>query len=238
MSNKSHFYNTSPEQKAAFEERLHARIKEQERNLHISHLAQGYTLIYQRWHNAIVIEMALIIKLEDSIQTKQSGLAHLTEHLIARYLKHRLAMYSNEYKFIAKTNFDGISYRFTLKLEMLERILEELGMIFCSETNIFTFEAFEIERDIVISELDQVNIYQQVEIEMMKALFSDSSYGVGDPAGIREIVCDVSLNEIISYYREVYKPERCTLLLVADLGEPDVVNQMAKNYFAEIQKHD
>lgn len=203
------------------------------RNIHQFELPNGFKIVYYRRPDIPHTVLNLGFSIDDTIEHKSQGLAHVSEHLIARHLKKRLSSWDDKCNLTARTNFDGVSFVYAIANEAFIDVLEAFKEVFELESHIHDDdESFEHEMKAVLAELNYLeqDVYPQMRTKLMELLFPGTPYGVGDPAGRIENVQTVLPEHVSSYFTRVFKPSTSVLVVTGYHGEPSaLVNTVCKH---------
>lgn len=195
------------------------------KDLHQFEFSNGFRSLYHQRPEILYTESCLLFSVDDTFKGKTQGLAHIAEHLTARYLKEQLASWGEKCELTARTDFDTISFSYAATNEAFTDVLRTFKGVFELAPHIQADrESFEDEMRVVLAELKYIDqdVHSLIKAKGMELLYGNTPYGVGDPAGRIEDVKTVLLEQVISYFNSVFNPSNSVLAVSGYHGEPTV----------------
>jgi hypothetical protein len=206
-------------------------------------LVDGVTLVVAQQPSIRVGDrtIGLWIRVDDTVDTKQKGLAHMAEHLLSRIIREEIfptliGATPNRADWTAATSLEDM--KFVWDRPPVESLLlvaaAFLGLIRRPVLNIRP-ELFTEEHGRAVAELELAADDAQASLEVLtlRTVYPGYPIGVGDPAGELESVRSIELNEVRDYIPSLLKPKNCILSMVFSdpaLPEPAVVNADLREY--------
>jgi len=193
------------------------------KNLHQFEFSNGFRSLYHQRPDILYTESCLVFSINDTVQSKTQGLAHIVEHLVARYLKEQLASWGERCEITARTDFDTIFFSCSATDEAFTDVLRVFKGIFELAPHIQADrDSFEDEMKVVLAELKHIDqdIHSLIKTKGMELLFGNTPYGVGDPAGHIEDVKTVLLEQVSLYFNSIFSPSNGVLAVTGYHGEP------------------
>jgi predicted Zn-dependent peptidase len=173
------------------------------------------------------VSLALTIPVRDSRAEKQSGLAHLTEHLIVRCLKRAMAS-NGPIKVYGETHFDGIMIRVDALRSHLPAVISTMLSLFWAAHIIVTDDAVREEICAVRAELEAIEASPKQRVLRLgyEIAYGDQPEGVGDPAGHLESILRVSRKDLTRYCGWHLQPQKCFFIVVGGFANQDEITDL------------
>ncbi len=179
----------------------------------------------------------------------QQGLAHFVEHMAfngtRNFAKSELVDYLQSVgtrfgpDLNAYTSFDETVYMLQVRTDSME--LFNKGMLILQDwADGVSFEDEEIdkERGVVESELrGGLNANQRMRNEYLPVIFKGSKYADRLPIGKREIINNAEYDALKRFYRDWYRPDLMSVVVVGDIDLDDVEGKI-KNGFSPLDNPD
>ncbi len=204
-------------------------------------LDNGMTILIHKNTTAPKVLMQIAYDIGSWVEhTGEKGLAHLIEHMIFKgtdkLSEGDIDAISRKYgaEFNAFTSKDMTSYYFEADKNNWKPFLPILAD--CMSSARFEKEHLASEMHAVIQELKMYkDRYWNVMLENASLATYPSSYSYHFPIiGFKEDLLNLSADNLKSFYKKYYGPERATLFVVGDL-DIDEVEKFAKENFASIK---
>jgi predicted Zn-dependent peptidase len=192
-------------------------------NFYQFEMSNGFKVIYYQRLDVPFITLLFGFSIEDTITTKSQGLAHIAEHLIVRYLEKQLENWGNKFKVQdARTNMDSVKILCSVVSEAVTDVLRALHIVFKPEPCFLADrELFQREMKAILEELDEVNqdTSKYIKIKVRELLFQGTAYGIGNPGGQISNVEIMTLDHLISYFQNIFKPAGSVLVITGSFGD-------------------
>ncbi len=209
-------------------------------------LKNGVTWIYRK-HDNPPGKMALMIHVDTGSLNEtdaQRGLAHFMEHMcfngtdnfppgaLIPYFESIGMEFGADLN--AFTSFDQTSYMlFTpdTKVEQVDKAL----MVLSDYAFRATLVEAEIdkERGVILEEARaRKNAFQRIRDKLWPELFEGSRFAQRLPIGDETVIAKAPRSEFVDYYRNWYRPERVTIMLVGD-ADPEPYKPSIEKWFGE-----
>ncbi len=214
-------------------------------NLKTGTLPNGFTYIIRaNTQPAKRAELRLIVHIGSVDEDDdQLGLAHFTEHMVFKgtksFSKQQIIQYLNSIGMGFGGGLNAMTSReFTLytlsaptdKPEALDKafhILSEMGL-----AAIFDEKELEEERGVIIEEWRTYQgASERIQDQLQNLIFAGSRYAQRTPIGTYEVLNTFTRDQILRFYRDWYRPDLQTLLVVGDF-DPEAVEQTIVKYFS------
>jgi zinc protease len=192
-------------------------------------------------------EMRLVVNVGSVLEDdNQSGVAHFVEHMnfngskqfpnneLVNYLQTIGVSFGADLN--AYTNFDETVYILpipTEKPEIIEKgfqVLEDWAGG-ASLTN----EAIEKEKGVIMAELrNGKNAVKRMQNQYLPSLLNGSKYAQRLPIGKEEIIKNINPNLIRNFYRDWYRPNLMSVIIVGDI-DPIEIEAKIKKHFSSLK---
>ena len=201
-------------------------------------LENGMTVIVKENHTAPVAAVRLYVRAGSIYEREHlgAGLSHLFEHLLAGgATKNRTEEQSQKIiqeigaRYNAYTTLDRTCYYLTAPGQHVGSALNLIADWVTRPT--FPKEAFDREWGVVQRELEMLS--SNPEGQLMN-LFSELRYLV-HPArypvsGHQAILQQVTREEVLAYYRQMYVPDNCVLVIAGDINASEMLAAIKKEF--------
>jgi zinc protease len=236
----SNFSDVFPSVGAVFAKDVPAQVNKLEvgrltENVTKTELANGLTVLLKEVKTAPVVTVQVWYRVgSQNEKPGTTGISHQLEHLLFKGTKARPIQFGRLFSALgsssnAFTSYDMTAYFGTVGADKLDALLElESDRM----VNTVAGEAeLKSERTVVLSELDGGNnnpgtrLYKAV----MKAALPNSSYGwtvIGD----RRDVENFSVEDVQSYYRQFYRPDNATLIVVGNFDRAKTLEKIQATF--------
>lgn len=204
----------------------------------------GFTVLYQHRADTGVITTNITYKVGARDENRgETGLAHMLEHMLFKPTE-----YDNQHKISegaamhferstgsvlnANTWKDRTTYYFSYPIEYFEEALRiEADRM---KNIVLTDKVLAPEQGNVLSEFDMYNgdPHFGLEVEMRSIAFFAHPYG-HETLGYREDIEDFSAEKLDRFYKNYYRPDNATLMIVGDIDREAALTK-AKEYFGNI----
>jgi predicted Zn-dependent peptidase len=190
-------------------------------------------MIYSRMSNALTAMIGLIVPIDDSVQEKRRGIAHLSEHMIARVLRNELRGESSARFERAWTTFDGMQFTCSATREATPTVLQSFRLLLEKPATTFTVSDFLSEKEAAAEEMAGLDSDISIRIgrQAIQDLFGQiHPYGVGDPGGISNQAGQVRFEEVRDYLTSKLDKANITILIVGDIGDQEYIFDLIEKY--------
>lgn len=173
-------------------------------------------------------------------EENERGYSHFIEHMLFRSnLKYRDYEVSKIIEFLGG-DYDAFTDYGSTILNMggikddLEKAIE---LIYFMATSLkFDEKEINIERDVIISELDSsMSNYEDYSFRKLNEEAFETSHLKYDVAGTKEVLKDVTGEKLRSFYERYYVPNNSFMVVISSYDEEYVIN-LIKKYFDSWQK--
>jgi len=215
--------------------------------IRIGKMENGFTYyIRQNQKPEKRVEMRLAVNAGSVLEDEdQLGLAHFVEHMCfngtKNFKKNELVEYLQSIgirfgaELNAYTSFDETVYMLTIPSDSVNLIRKGF-QVMEDWAHQVTFEDSEIdkERGVIVEEWRLGRgPWQRMRDKYLPILFKDSRYADRLPIGKKEIVENASYETLRNFYRDWYRPDLMTLVVVGDI-DPQVAEKEIKEHFSGI----
>lgn len=175
----------------------------------------------------------------------ERGLAHFVEHMafngsrdfkkndLIRKLESLGVVFGADLN--AYTSYDATGYN--LKISINEQNLNDVFKVFSNWMDGISFEAEELEKErgvIIEEERSRNTPSYRLYKEQAKQWYAGSAYDAKEPIGDMDVIRNVSVDEIRSFYERLYQPRFMEFVAVGDF-EKSKIEQMIKANFARLK---
>ena len=188
-------------------------------------------------------ELRLVFKigaLEESEQ--QRGLAHFIEHMAFNGTKHfksndvvsfmesigmRFGSHVN-----ASTGYEQTLYKLSIPTDK-PKILDQTFSILRDWSDGIVFDEAEIERErgVIIEEWrKRKSVRSRVNDQIRDVIFEGSMYKERKPIGLVEVLKTAPRSELIAFYKQWYRPEFASLIVVGDINVSQIEALIEKKF--------
>ena len=176
----------------------------------------------------------------------QRGLAHLLEHMAFNGSKNFPDKKIDEYlssiglnlgsHYNASVSYFKTSYDFEIPTDEKKNVETAIQILADIAKNLnLTPEAFERERKIVEEEYrTDIGGYNNYFDELHKYIYKNSRLLYRKPIGQLAVIQNFKYEDVISYYKKWYQPERMGLFVIGEINSDEILNLINK-YFGKFE---
>ena len=202
-------------------------------------LANGLTLVVVENSRAPVVAQMIWYDFGSSIEKKgKSGLAHFMEHLMFKGTKKHPKSYFSD--FLSKiggsenafTSYDYTAYYQIFPSQHVEKLIELEADRMKNLT--LTKKNVEIEKKVILEERFQrieSDPSAQLDESMRSILFPNDYYG-RPIIGWKHEIENLSYQDVLDFYKDLYNPNNATLILSGDIKFNDA-KKLVKKYYKD-----
>ena len=178
---------------------------------------------------------------------KEKGIAHFIEHLAFNGSKHFKKNELIEYlekiglnfggDLNANTSFEKTLYLLTVPLE--NDNLDKSFLIFSDWAETLSFDKQEVdkERGVVLEEMRMgEGTWKRMFQQYKPVLFGESAYLNREPIGEKEVIENISVEDIKAFYKKWYRPEFMHFIAVGDFNATEIEHRI-KTTFSELKNN-
>ena len=193
------------------------------------------------------VTIKLLIKAGSIMEEEhQRGLAHLLEHMAFNGSKNFPDKKIDEYlssiglnlgsHYNASVSYFKTSYDFEIPTDDKKNVETAIQILADIAKNLnLTPEAFERERKIVEEEYrTDIGGYNNYFDELHKYIYKNSRLLYRKPIGQLEIIQNFKYEDVISYYKKWYQPERMGLFVIGEINSDEILDLINK-YFGKFE---
>ena len=193
------------------------------------------------------VTIKLLIKAGSIMEEEhQRGLAHLLEHMAFNGSKNFPDKKIDEYlssiglnlgsHYNASVSYFKTSYDFEIPTDDKKNIETAIQILADIAKNLnLTPEAFERERKIVEEEYrTDIGGYNNYFDELHKYIYKNSRLLYRKPIGQLEVIQNFKYEDVISYYKKWYQPERMGLFVIGEINSDEILDLINK-YFGKFE---
>ena len=193
------------------------------------------------------VTIKLLIKAGSIMEEEhQRGLAHLLEHMAFNGSKNFPDKKIDEYlssiglnlgsHYNASVSYFKTSYDFEIPTDDKKNVETAIQILADITKNLnLTPEAFERERKIVEEEYrNDIGGYNNYIDELHKYIYKNSRLLYRKPIGQLEVIQNFKYEDVISYYKKWYQPERMGLFVIGEINSDEILNLINK-YFGKFE---
>ena len=193
------------------------------------------------------VTIKLLIKAGSIMEEEhQRGLAHLLEHMAFNGSKNFPDKKIDEYlssiglnlgsHYNASVSYFKTSYDFEIPTDDKKNIETAIQILADIAKNLnLTPEAFERERKIVEEEYrTDIGGYNDYFDELDKYIYKNSRLLHRKPIGQLEVIQNFKYEDVISYYKKWYQPERMGLFVIGEINSDEILDLINK-YFGKFE---
>jgi zinc protease len=195
------------------------------------------------------MELRLVINAGSILETEsQQGLAHFMEHMnfngtksfpkneVVNFLQKSGMKFGADLN--ASTGFDETVYQLQVPTDSV-KLFERAFQILADWTSYATLDTVEInkERGVILEEerARGKNAQSRIQQQLFPYIFNNSIYSKRLPIGKTDVIQNFKYEELISFYKNWYRPDLMAVIAVGDFDEAKV-EQMINEKFSAIKK--